>query len=559
MWICPKKAADTLTLNGNPIHMRRISLIILAILLYREGSAQKIAYSEPEKEDFNRFRFDVIAHRNDRILVYKAVYSGDPNSSHQYQGPAASYANPSTIAASSPSILESTICIYDPSMKLQEKILLPLPKQIAGVHFLVYGDFFYLFYQYQHAHTIYCMAAKIGMDGKLIGSPLEMDHTDVIDVHYQSQIYSVIYSDDKKRILIFNEDGHLERRNIINSLLFDQDLHLLRKSAHSLSMEGSEYLSEYKVDNEGNFIFLGRSGSMTARSAHRGILFTLGAEDDSLTYHYYVSPDLFIDEPQLLIDNNHKKYIVVSFYSKAVRGDMEGLFCVIWDVKGGYESSATKTILSDSLRRQIKPRGSIKTVFNDFYLQDLHLRKDGGFGVETEDLVLSPDHLIYDRWSYLGYLSEQVATNFIFYDPYDHNLHYPWKTSKFGGLGFAFHGESSMIFSFNPDGVVEWINTLNTPQIDRFHSTIGYKSFVVDDLIYFLYNVTIRRKNFLTAQSINSAGQTNTDPRVKEDAQFKDIDRDYIYFPRLAKVVGAGELIMPCQKGGMISLVRLEF
>jgi len=64
-----------------------------------------------------------------------------------------------------------------------------------------------MFYQYQQVHTIYCMAAKIGMDGKLIGAPRELDHTDIMDIHYQSQIYSVIYSEDKKWIVVFNEDG----------------------------------------------------------------------------------------------------------------------------------------------------------------------------------------------------------------------------------------------------------------------------------------------------------------------------------------------------------------
>src|SRR5882762_6652765 len=159
--------------------MRKFYLIIAVLLLCRQGQAQKIVYSEPEKEDFDRFRFDVIAHHDNRILVYKATYFGSPSGGRAYQGPGSSYANPGTVSGPAASILESTICIYDPAMKLQEKILLPLPKELSGVHFLVYKDFFYMFYQYQQVHTIYCMAAKIGMDGKLIGAPRELDHTDI--------------------------------------------------------------------------------------------------------------------------------------------------------------------------------------------------------------------------------------------------------------------------------------------------------------------------------------------------------------------------------------------
>jgi hypothetical protein len=54
--------------------MKKINLIITFILLCIECSAQKIIYSDFEKEDFNRFRFNVIAKHNDKILVYKAIY-----------------------------------------------------------------------------------------------------------------------------------------------------------------------------------------------------------------------------------------------------------------------------------------------------------------------------------------------------------------------------------------------------------------------------------------------------------------------------------------------------
>ncbi|HMH24591.1 MAG TPA: hypothetical protein VK563_22575 [Puia sp.] len=543
--------------------MKRMFSIVAGILLCCGSYAQKMYYSDPEKEDFDRFRFDVIAHQQDRIIVYKAVYFGSPfSTARAYQGPGNSYANPGTVSGPAASILESTICIYDPSMKLLDKLLLPVPKEISGVHFLVYEGFFYMFYQYQKGHTIYCMAAKIGMDGKLTGPPLELDHTDIVDIHYQSQIYSVIYSEDKRRILVFNEDGHYEEKNIINSLLFDQDLHLIRRSAHALNMEGSEYLTEFRIDNEGNFVFLGNSQDLKVNNEHRAIIFTLGAKDDSLTFHYYVPAALFVDGGRLLIDNLHKRYIILSAYSLAAQGDVEGLFCVIRNAEGDNDVVVTKTILSDSVRRQLKAKGNLRKVFNDFYVQDLHLRKDGGFEAEIENLGHSPDWKYFDRWNYLRSFSEQVASNYVFYDPYENDHYYPWRTWKGsggGGSGVSFYSQTTMILSFDADGVVEWISVVNMPQFDQYHAAIGYKTFVYHDLIYLLYNVTIRKKRHLTAQSINGTGQLNTDTRLKEDMEFKDANEDYIFFPRLARMVGSGELIMPCRNGAMISLARVQF
>src|SRR5579872_1863367 len=138
--------------------MRAFCMIIAVFFLPGGVSAQKITYSKFESRDFDRFKFDVIAKHDNKILVYKAVYFGYPFGNGN-RGPRTAYANPDVINGSpgmaptpNNSILESAIYIYDTAMNLLEAKNLALPKEISGVHFLVYDDFFYLFYQYQQAH-----------------------------------------------------------------------------------------------------------------------------------------------------------------------------------------------------------------------------------------------------------------------------------------------------------------------------------------------------------------------------------------------------------------------
>jgi len=78
-------------------------------------------------------------------------------------------------------------------------------------------------------------------------------------------------------------------------------------------------------------------------------------------------------------------------------------------------------------------------------------------------------------------------------------------------------------------------------------------------LLYFLYNVRIRHTTFLTAQSIDANGELNTDKRLKEDLVLQQSDMNYVYFPRLSKLVDAGELILPCIRGEIIYLAKIEF
>src|ERR1700722_4423245 len=532
--------------------MKVFNLIFFSITVL-QCSAQKIIYSDFEKKDFDRFRFDVVAKHNDRIIVYKATYFSSPFSSQRQRLPQQSYANPDPMAntqnmVSTPdnSILESALCIYDLQMKIIQQTVLPLPKEISGVHFLVYDDYFYMFYQYQRVHTIYCMSVKIDMDGKIIGVPFELDKTEIMDIHYQSQVYSVIYSENKKHILAFKTDDKNDHNYTVTSLAFDKDLHLQHRSANKISVEGADFLKEFKVDNDGNFVFIGSSETTLKDDKKRPLLFILKTGSDELLYNFIFPLDLYTDDVRLTIDNVNKKYILTSLYSKKSSGSIRGVYSIIKNIYGAADASVTNTVFTDSLAMLLGKDAS--TVFSNYYLQNIHLRQDGGFIAEAMDLSIFPFQQLYDRWNYLQYFSQQIASNFIFYDPYEYYHYYPWTVWRYFGSYYTFSSSNILIMSFSNRGVLEWMNILKTPQEDGFHATLGYKSVVANNLIYFVFNEKIKSKMYLIAQSINAKGRLNTDNRLKEDLEVKDENRDLTHFPRLAIPVSANEIIFPCRK-----------
>jgi hypothetical protein len=88
----------------------------------------------------------------------------------------------------------------------------------------------------------------------------------------------------------------------------------------------------------------------------------------------------------------------------------------------------------------------------------------------------------------------------------------------------------------------------------------GIKSVIANNLIYFVFNEKIKNKMYPVTQSINTAGQLNTDSRLKEDLEIKDENRDLTHYPRFAKSVSANEVIFPCRKNrGYICLAKIEF
>jgi hypothetical protein len=526
-------------------------LVLAFILLYVQCNAQNITYSDFEKKDFNQFKFDVIAKHNNHILVYKATYAESPYRVQDVR----------IISSPNTSIFESAICIYDLQMKMLQRIMLPLPERISGVHFLVYENFFYLFYQYQRGRTIYCMAAKIDMEGKIIGKPFEMDKTVIVDTRYQSQIYSVINSENKKHIVVFKIAQLGESGSVLTRFLFNDSLRIVSKSSNPIQIAGSKYLTEFKVDNDGNFVFIGLSQSLEKQNATKAVFFKLQPGSNNISYHYIIPTEMYADFIRLTVDNNNKKYILVSFYSNTTDGNITGLHCIIRDAIHDKDISVTNTVFGDSVRQLINK--NFITAFNNYYLQDIRLREDGGFIIQAQELTSFPYVPVIDRWNYLQYLPEQIAMNFIFYDAYEYDHYYPWKEWRYTdgrGRNLSFYSNKSLVMAFGPAGLIEWINTINTSQKNIFHATIGYKTIVANNLVYLLFNETIGNKVFLTAQSINGGGEINTDPRLKEDLDLKQQNSSYTHFPRFAKQVSANEIIFPCRNTqGFICLAKVEF
>lgn len=548
--------------------MKKLCFSAIYLLSFLHSHPQEKVYSDPEKTDFFRMKTDVIARNANSILVYKATYTQSPNRQDPYRAglsfaagtPEFQLTNPGVAPIPGNSIYESAILIYDQQLKLKKSITLPLPNTLTGVHFLTYDAYFYMFYQYQRGHRIFCMAAKMDFKGSILGEPIELDHTDILDIHYQSQIYSVIFSEDKKHIMAFSINSLNEHGNELYCLSFDTSLNCLMRYRKIIDLNGADYLTEFKVDNEGNLIFLGMSKSKDELNYYRAVFFSLRKEGNNLTYQYFVPASFFTDDFRIKVDNRHRKYFLASLYTAKYMGDIKGLYALSIDAATDSIMCATSTIFENGLRRNVRAKGNLKSAFNDFYIQDILLRSDGGMLVELQELYLHPDRMVFNRWNYREYLTELVATNYVFYDPYEQDHYTPWNEWKYFGNGYSYSSKNILIASMTAEIGVEWIKLVNSPQLSRFYSLVGFKAIVANDLIYFIYNETIRGKVYLTAQSVGADGTLNPDNRLKEDMELKGFDNDYTYFPRMAKLVGPNEIMFPYFRGrGNVGLVKVKF
>src|ERR1700750_1065253 len=115
-------------------YMRPVRLFIyLFVTLLPLGlAAQKITYSEPEKEDSRRTDFEIIGKVDGNYLVFKGNRS------------------------------DNAISIYDKDMKLVNRVPMEfMPDRWINTDFVAYPNFAYVIYQYQRKNIVHCSMVRI--------------------------------------------------------------------------------------------------------------------------------------------------------------------------------------------------------------------------------------------------------------------------------------------------------------------------------------------------------------------------------------------------------------
>src|SRR5919206_1200895 len=132
--------------------MRFYSYLFIAILVLSSigARAQRIVYSEPDKDDSRRMNFEVVGKIGGNFLIYKNIRG------------------------------KNFVCVYNNDMQEVSKVeqgYMPEDKLI-NVDFFPYADFTYVIYEYQKRNVVYCDAVKVDGNGKRMTEimPLDTSH-----------------------------------------------------------------------------------------------------------------------------------------------------------------------------------------------------------------------------------------------------------------------------------------------------------------------------------------------------------------------------------------------
>lgn len=448
--------------------------------------------------------------------------------------------------------------IYDTKMNLLRQISLPLPAKSFGFTFLKCDDFFYIFYQHQSGRTVSLYALKVGMDGKQTGPPKELDKTPELDFWRQNKIYSVAVSENKKYLTAFKIDNTYGPTTTITTLLFNDSLKLLHRSVLDAPIvDGVEFFSEFNVDNDGNFLFVKNCElDNIADVAKSTGLAVKSALSDSIYFMHLLPNDINANDIRLKIDNLNGHYIITALYTSDAQRNIDGLYCLVLDKLTHEPLYARKTIFNEGLRKESGQEGPLKTAFNYLELQNIHLRKDGGFVVDAGFFYTTPRTNENVRWRKFFYETDKLACGYLDVNENPHNVYDPWRNIPNRPWGMSAVCNNITAFSFDSSANPEWIKILPAAQIGD-PGGMGYLSFKIGNQLYYIHNETVKGTIFLTAQTVNREGE------VSGDLLFKDLDRTLEYkeefYPRESLQVDDKEVIMPLRKGNYICFAKIDF
>ncbi|UEG50277.1 hypothetical protein LK994_02160 [Ferruginibacter lapsinanis] len=495
--------------------------ILLFLLLPVFSSAQRILYTEPLAVDNRDMDFEIIGKVKSNILIFKNIR------------------------------FKYAISVYDDSMKLIEKKPLDfIEGKTFNVDFITYPDFLYLIYQYQKKRVVYCKAVKLDAAGNMLDKPVTLDTTE-IGFLGDNKIYSVINSENKQYISIFKIQNKNEKLNFA-TLLFDNQLQKISKDNYTLPyIERRDVYNNFSLDNEGNFVFTKSSTIGNTEVLANLQILVKPPIKDTLLWHKIQLNDLFLDEVKLKIDNANKRYLLNSFYYKQKRGNVVGLFSAIWDRPADSVVVNSYLPLDDTIRSLAKKDASVKAAFNNYFIKNIIVRKDGGYILIAEDYYTQT--LNTNPWNRWDNLYSPYANYYRYYNYYDPFYRSFYSFNNTPNTKFIYN--NIIAISFDKHSAMEWCRIISKEQFaEENDNYLSFINFNTGGQIHFLYNLVERKRQLLSDYSIAADGTTKRNP------VFRTLDEGYEFMPQFSKQVSSRQLILPCTyRGNLICFAKVDY
>ncbi|MFN8247074.1 MAG: hypothetical protein U0T56_11900 [Ferruginibacter sp.] len=506
--------------------MRRLHIFFTVLFLSSlHAGAQKITYSEYSKKEGRDTYFEILGKFDTSVLVYKMV------SRKHY------------------------ITRYDQQMKIvQHQQLDFINDKTFNLDFITYPNYYYIIYQYQKNNVVFCNAVKMNAAGERLSEPVVLDTTR-IGFFADNKIYSYSCSENKERILIYKRQVRNDYLTVATRL-FNQDFQQLDSSRQLVKYDDRrDFYSELVVDNNGDFLFARGTGKSNREKTNTIHILLHKPGMDTFRFYNISLNEQYVNEVSIKADNLNKHFMINAFYQGRKNKMVEGLFTSIIDMNGEKAVSAVFNPFSDSLRRLINPMDKSSLSFDNLTIRNIILKRKGGFVIAAEDYFT--ETMYNNNWNrnymfYNNYYSG-TANDYFLNNPYYYYGYRPWNSSA-RDVNTRYYYNDIVIMSVDSTLKLEWNNVIHKTQYDvDSENFLSFSTMNAGGEVRFLFLDKDNQKQIISNHALQPGGQIKRYPTIRSN------ELGYGFMPRLAKQVGARQVIIPYVYLGYIAFARIDF
>ncbi len=497
-------------------------LIICGMCIAGLTMGQSIQYSKPVSEDNSQISFEILGKIGANILVYKNVR------------------------------WKHMLAIYNSNMELVENSRMTfIPDRTFNVDFVVYPSYFYIIYQYQRNSTIWCKAVKMSSAGRKLSEPVVLD-TSRLGLLADKKIYTTTASENKNRILLYKLIRKNDELTLVTKL-YNPELVMLDSTRQQLHFDiRHDVYSDLYLANSGTYVFT-KAYKNNWTNNIRGLQ-VISREPGSIAGKEVPVPlqGKFVDEVKLKIDNLNNNYILNSLYSKSETGNIEGLFSAIVGTDSSTRLQTAFNTFDDSLRVKFNAGGRLSEAFDNLFLRNTVVKRNGGFILAAEGFYSQAsnnpggyrrfDNLYNSPYSseYSYYMNSPSYNGF--YRPYVNNF----------TQTIRYFYDNILILSLDSSLQLKWNKIIYKKQADDEQDNfMSFTNLNDGGEIHFLFNDD--KGKVVMNQSIIPGGEVKRYPTLKSH----EINLEFM--PKLGRQVSATEVIMPFLYRGGISFAKIDF
>jgi len=515
--------------------LRRGLHILLICLIQLSVSAQDLFYSPAESGVENLLKYEAIGRVGKNILIYRELRG------------------------------QHVVSIFDNNMGLVRKVdLSVLPKDVLGVDFLNTGSNIVLIYQYMVNGKLFVAGTNLDEEVKMVSEPKVLDSLFIENVS-EFPLFKLIINPAKNLMMLTYLQQSAENLTRMSTVMYQQNLELVEKSDLLVfTPNGSDKLSQFQLDNEGNLVFLRNVLNEESDALERSDILVKPRGIDEVKNATIQFNKIGIKDLKIAIDNKNSRVVAASIFTGGKKGYAQGIFSLVVDLKTGNVARWHQEFFSDTLRKEVKVKHTPDSrIFDDYFLDAIIPYSNGGFAllleyrtteggrgaiVDTRSLYRSeplPPRIVYNGNNAEGNLFSVIRTP---YQPFQ----LPTESSPRSYIRNT--GGNMLMFSFSSESVLQDIQILRKSQEEyKTSHLLSYALLNSGSGIRFLYNEKEKPEMSLRSASFFPG------ERIKRNPAIKGAIPNMRFLPRYATQISANECIIPCIKANYGSFARIVF